>query len=326
MKPSDFPAVIAKMGPSPLRRPALLSAAVRTASAVIVLAMTAALIPLAFSRFTSGTVHAQQQPPPAGRPVHFHGFTQPDPIDFNDHSGWTRIFDGQSLKGWDGSPEIWHVEDGAIVGVSTPEHPSGTTNIIWRGGQPANFELKLEMKLEGSGANGGIQYRSLNVPPSFPGPLSPAQSARMTDAQRQQMQQRRELAQKFAKWNMKGYQADFDYANVYTGQLYEQGTGRGIIAWRGQMVQTDAGKRPRLLAAVGSSDELKSYIKVGDWNQYEVIADGNTLIHIINGHVMAILVDNDPAFIQSKGYIGFEIEGGGVVKVLQKDIWLRTLP
>src|ERR1700731_2644735 len=122
------------------------------------------------------------------------GFTQPDPIDFNDHEGWTQIFDGRTLQGWDGSPEVWHVENGSLVGESSPEHPSGTTNIIWRGGQPANFELKLEMKLEGTGANGGIQYRSQNVPPKPP--VSP-------------------LAQKFAKWNMKGYQADFDYGNGY---------------------------------------------------------------------------------------------------------------
>ena len=94
------------------------------------------------------------------------GFTQPEPIDFDDHDGFTQIFDGKTLNGWDGSSEIWHVEDGALVAESSPEHPSGTTNIIWRGGQPANFDLKVEMKLEGAGANGGIQYRSLNVPPT----------------------------------------------------------------------------------------------------------------------------------------------------------------
>ena len=254
--------------------------------------------------FPGYRVAAQQAP--AGAVHHAGGgFTQPEPIDFNDHDGWTQIFDGKTLNGWDGSSEIWHVEDGALVAESSPEHPSGTTNIIWRGGQPANFELKVEMKLEGAGANGGIQYRSLNVPPKPP--LSP-------------------LAQKFAKWNMKGYQADFDYGNGYTGQLYEQSSPRGIVAWRGQMVEADQGKKPRLLATLGSSDELKSYIKVGDWNQYEVIADGNTMIHIINGHVMAILVDNDPTFSQSKGLIGFEIEGPGVVKISHRNVWLKTLP
>ena len=28
------------------------------------------------------------------------GFTQPDPIDFNDHDGFTQIFDGKTLNGW----------------------------------------------------------------------------------------------------------------------------------------------------------------------------------------------------------------------------------
>jgi hypothetical protein len=232
------------------------------------------------------------------------GFTQPEPINFDDHDGWVRIFDGKTLNGWDGSPEVWHVEDGAIVGESSPTHPSGTTNIIWRGGESANFALKVEMKLEGTGANGGIQYRSVYVPPT----------------------QQQTLTQRYAKWNMKGYQADFDYANNYTGQLYEQDSRRGIIAWRGQMVETDQGKEHRLVATLGTPNELKAFIRPGDWNQYEVIADGNTLIHMINGHVMAILIDNDPTFSRSKGLIGFEIEGGGIVKISQRNVWLKQLP
>lgn len=255
--------------------------------------------------FTGVLASAQQTPAAAavhGQPKQHVGFSQPEPINFNDHKGWTQIFNGKNLKGWDGSPEVWHVENGCLIGESSPQHPSGTTNIIWRGGEPANFELKVEMKLEGAGANGGIQYRSVNVAPS---PLP---------------------QKKYARWSMKGYQADFDFANVYTGQLYEQGTSRGIVAWRGQMVETDPGTKPRLVATLGNSDELKKFIKPGEWNQYEVIADGNTLIHIINGHVMAILVDNDPAFSRSKGLIGFEIEGGGNVKVSQRDIWLKLLP
>ncbi len=109
--------------------------------------------------FAAPYISAQQAPAAPSR------FVQPDPIDFNDHEGWTQIFDGKTLNGWDGPADVWHVEDGAIIGESSPEHPSGTTNIIWRGGEVGNFMLKVEMKLEGSGANGGIQYRSLNVPP-----------------------------------------------------------------------------------------------------------------------------------------------------------------
>jgi hypothetical protein len=272
-------------------------------------------------------VAAQQtpaRPAQAGRPAG-GGFTQPEPIDFEDHDGWTQIFDGKTMNGWDGTPEVWHVEDGSIVGQSSDAHPSGTTNIIWRGGEPGNFRLKCEMKLEGTGANGGIQYRSLNVPPK-PRVIPPERLAQMTDEQKARAKQMEELGKKYAKWNLEGYQADFDYNNRYTGQLYEQGTGRGIIAWRGQMVATEAGKKPRLLGTLGSSDDLKAFIKPGEWNQYEIIADGNTLIHIVNGHVMAVLVDTDPKFAQAKGLIAFEIEGGGDLKISHRNVWLKKLP
>src|SRR5262245_3254187 len=82
------------------------------------------------------------------------GFTQPEPIAFDDHEGWTSIFDG-TLKNWEGNPEVWRLESGAITGTSTPEKPSGTTYIIWKGGEPKNFELKAEMKLEGAALNSG---------------------------------------------------------------------------------------------------------------------------------------------------------------------------
>jgi hypothetical protein len=185
--------------------------------------------------------------------------------------------------------------------------------------------LKVEMKLEGSGANGGIQYRSLNVPPRHR--EIPAEFlTRMTDEQKQRMQQNEQLLQKHAKWNLKGYQADFDYNNRYTGQLYEQDSDRGIIAWRGQMVATEPGKKPRLLASLGNPDDLKSFIKPGEWNQVEIIADGHTLIHIVNGHVLATLVDTDPTYYQAKGLIAFEIEGPGTLKISHRNVWLKKLP
>ena len=294
----------------------------RTAAGLACTVFALALI--AASPASSVVAQAQAQAPRPARAAG-GGFTQPDPINFDDHQGWTQIFDGKTLKDWDGSPDVWHVEDGAIVGESSPDHPSGTTNIIWRGGQPANFELKAEIKLEGTGANGGIQYRSLNVPP-VPRHIPADRLAQMTQEQKENLQKREALSKKYAKWNLKGYQADLDYNNKYSGQLYEQDTSRGIIAWRGQMVETEAGKKPRLLATLGNPDELKSFIKPGEWNQYEVIADGHTLIHILNGHVMAILVDNDPNYSVAKGLIAFEIEGGGTLKISHRNVWLKELP
>jgi hypothetical protein len=282
---------------------------------------TAAVVSAVVVSWMSPTPLSAQQPtPPPHRTATFH-FVQPEPVNFDDHDGWTQIFDGKTLKNWDGDSDVWHVEDGSIVGESSPAHPSGTTNIIWRGGEPANFELKLEMKLEGNGANGGIQYRSLHVEPRL-GPLP----ADLTPEQRTRMQQRQDLDRKHAKWNLSGYQADFDFDNKYTGQLYEQSSPRGIIAWRGQVVATEPGKKPTLLATLGTSDEMKAFIKPGEWNQVEIIADGNMLTHIINGHIMSVLLDTDPKYSQVKGLIALEIEGPGDLKILHRNIWLKKLP
>ena len=64
-----------------------------------------------------GLALAQQAPPPPaqgapGRGGRFGGFSEPEPIDNADHTGWKQIFDGETLNGWDGNKEIWHVEDG----------------------------------------------------------------------------------------------------------------------------------------------------------------------------------------------------------------------
>jgi len=282
---------------------------------------------LAFSGvylFTIGgglQISAQQASPVAANSPAASSRAQPEPINFDDHDGWTQIFDGKTLNGWDGPPDVWHLEDGAIVGESSAEHPSGTTNIIWRGGEPANFRLRLEMKLEGAGANGGVQYRSRIVPLN----IHPVPADATPEVQ-ERMERAKELAEKHAKWNMSGYQMDYDFGNRYTGQLYEQSTPRGIIAWRGQVVSTEPGKKPTLLSTLGSSDDLKAFIKPGEWNQVEIIADGNTLVHIINGHVMSVLIDTDPQFSAARGLIALEIEGGGTLKISHRNIWLKPLP
>ena len=249
------------------------------------------------------------------------GFTQPEPIAWDNREGWTQIFDGKSLTNWDGPSDVWHIEDGAIVGVSSDEHPSGTTNIIYKGGEFANFRLRLEMKLEGAGANGGIQYRS-KLAPLVDRPLPPDATPEM----KARIAKNQEIAKTHAKWNMAGYQADYDYSNRYTGQLYEQSSRRGIITYRGQAVVTDAGAKKRLVGAVGDPDELKKFIDQTGWNQVEIIADGHTLTHIINGHVMSITVDNEPDLLAEKGLIALEIEGGGTLKISHRNIYLKKLP
>ncbi|HEY0264204.1 MAG TPA: DUF1080 domain-containing protein [Granulicella sp.] len=250
---------------------------------------------------------------------------QPDPLNFDDHTGWTQIFNGKDLSEWDGPSDVWSYEDGAIVGKSSDEQPSGTTNILWKGGTPANFELRMEIKLDGLGANGGVQYRSSRTPITKR-TLTPEQQASMTPEQKARFAKNQEMLEKHAQWNLKGYQYDIDGNNRYSGQLYEQNTGRGIIAYRGQVVKTEAGRKPTLLGTLGTTEELGKFYKPGEWNQIEIIADGNTVTHILNGHVMSIFVDTDPAYLATKGVIALEIEGSGTLKISHRNIYLKPLP
>ena len=106
----------------------------------------------------------------AGRgPGRGFGFRRPAQADWNDHNGWVSLFDGKTLDNWKGNKNVWSVEDGQIVGTASSDNPVGTTYLIWTGGQPANFTLKLDFMLAGTAPNTGIQFRSFIRPPGFPG-------------------------------------------------------------------------------------------------------------------------------------------------------------
>jgi hypothetical protein len=236
------------------------------------------------------------------------GFTEPDPMDFNDRYGYVPLFDGVSLKGWDGNPKFWRVEGGAIVGESTPENPSGNTYIVYRDVEAHDFTLKFEMKIEGSGGS-GLQYRSkTGIPWSRPIAANVIANTGPVNL----------------NWMMTGPQADFWPSQVYTGQFYSENTPMGIMAWRGQAVEGAGLGTKRLMGTLGDRTELGKVVKMNDWNQYVVIARGGTLIHIVNGQVMAIMVDDDPTSSNNQsGLFGIEIEA--TTKVSVRNMWLKKL-
>jgi 3-keto-disaccharide hydrolase len=237
-------------------------------------------------------------------------FREPDPIEFEDHTGYTRIFDGKSLKDWDGDPRFWRVADGALIGESTEEKPVSNSYISYRGLEAKDFDLKLEIKVENGGGS-GIQYRSKTGLPwrRTPRPGEPPYNL---------------------NWMMTGPQADFWFPVkprnfVWTGQFYSENTPLGIIAWRGQVVNSVPGKAPRLIGDIGDRAALGGYIKINDWNQYLIMARGGTFIHVLNGQLMAVLVDDDPASSNNaSGFIGIELEGIPC-KVSVRDIWVKKL-
>jgi hypothetical protein len=237
-------------------------------------------------------------------------FIEPAPLNFADHTGYISLFDGKTLAGWDGQPGVWSVEDGVIVGESTPEKIAGNSFLVYHGTEAKDFDLKLEIKVEWGGGS-GIQYRSsTGIPPGRVAgkgepPLNP-------------------------RWVMIGPQADFWFpenaqAKQYSGQLYSQNTSRGIVAWRGQVVQALPGKMPQLGGVIGDREKLGASVKDGEWNQYTIIARGGVILHILNGQLMAVLVDDDPASSNNvSGLIGLQIEGTPC-KVSFRNLWLKKI-
>ena len=237
--------------------------------------------------------YAQQAPPPPGgarRPGGGFRAMMPDELSMDDHAGFEPIFDGSTLTGWDGDPGFWRVENSTIIGETTKENPlKVNTFLIWRGGSPGDFELKLDYKMNAT--NSGVQYRSVELPD-------------------------------VGKWVLKGYQADIDFQNTFTGQLYEE-RGRGFLALRGQATQVAEGKKARIIGNIKNGDDAKGIIKINDWNTLHIIAQGNTLIHILNGQVTSVVVDDDPKARAMSGLLGFQIHVGPPMKAEFRNIYLK---
>ena len=243
----------------------------------------------------------------------------PEAIDLKDYAGWTQIFDGRTLTGWDGNPDVWKVEDGAITAESTAERRLGTTYIIWRGGEPADFELKLEVKADFD-IHSGVFYRGK----VGPNPPRPGATSRGTTSGAPPRPQPSFAVPADPKWNVTGYSLDFDYARDNDGNIQDTG-GRSEtqIVWRGHIVRMEPGKRPRSIGSLGDRDALMEKMVSGDWNSLHIIARGNQLTHIVNGHVMAVLIDDDPDARKMKGVIALQIEQYGTGRINFRNIWLR---
>lgn len=214
-----------------------------------------------------------------------------------EEAGFIRIFDGQTLKGWDGDPAYWRVENNAITGEIVPDKPAKQNSfIIWRGGELRDFELKLDYRVSAMG-NSGVNYRSTEMPG--------------------------------VPFAMRGYQLDIDGVNRnkaglrHTGQNYEE-RGRTFLALRGQMAGIETGKKPHPIAAIRDRKELEAAIK-DDWNELHIIARGNVLIHILNGQTMSVVIDDDVANRRMDGLLGMQVHVGPPMKIEYRNIRVKML-
>lgn len=218
-------------------------------------------------------------------------------------AGFESIFDGKTLDGWDGNPELWSVRDGCILGVTTDESPIKTNQfIIWKD-EVSNFVLRLEFRIADRGnGNSGIQYRSQRVPGAD-------------------------------QWAVKGYQADIERTNKYMGILYDEG-GRGILAMRGEKVivkpkapsNKKKGANREIVGSLGDPDEIVRDVKPEQWNTYEIIAEGNVLVHKINGRETIHVTDNDAEYAEKRGILALQLHRGPGMQIEFRNIRVQHLP
>jgi Domain of Unknown Function (DUF1080) len=188
--------------------------------------------------------------------------------------GFTLLFNGKNLDGWDGDPVRWSVQNGVIVG-SSDGHPFKVNTFLIPRGIYKNFILKGDIKLRNH--NSGIQFRSEQLPGEG--------------------------------WMVRGYQADAsevgDEKSAW-GNLYEE-----RLRGRNVMKTPDQGW---VIA--------KTLVHHGDWNTYEILADGDHIRLTFNG---VVTIDTHDS-ASSSGIIALQLHAGPEMRVEFRNLKIKVLP
>jgi hypothetical protein len=139
------------------------------------------------------------------------------------------------------------------------------------------------------GGNSGIQYRSAERP---------------------------------QKWVVMGYQMEVSAEPKMSGFIYGEQF-RGDLCMVGDKVVWGKDGKKQVVGKVGDQAEIATHFKVGDWNDYCIVARGNHIVQYLNGIQTVDLTDEDPKAMPS-GIIALQIHAGYVMTVDFKNIRLKT--
>jgi len=202
-----------------------------------------------------------------------------------------QLFDGSTLKGWDGDPKHWRVENGAIVGeISKGQTLNKNTWLVWKGGELADFELTVEFKLTGlPAANSGIQFRCQvdNVD------------------------------------HVSGYQADLDMGATWLGRIYDE-HGRALLVERGSRVDI-APDGKRQVETFAPANQYAVLFRENDWNDYRIVAIGDHVAVYINGTLFSELRDQQTGERDVKGSLAFQLHSGPETRIEFRNVALLPL-
>ncbi|TXT22266.1 MAG: hypothetical protein FD138_3578 [Planctomycetota bacterium] len=77
--------------------------------------------------------------------------------------GFQPLFDGKTFEGWEGDLKTFRIEEGAIIG-GTMKEKIPRNEFLTTKKEYGDFELRLQAKLAGDGANAGVQFRTKRIP------------------------------------------------------------------------------------------------------------------------------------------------------------------
>ncbi|MEX2579422.1 MAG: DUF1080 domain-containing protein [Verrucomicrobiales bacterium] len=192
--------------------------------------------------------------------------------------GAVSLFNGNDLSGWDGKPGAWEAKDGAIRCTGEAQEKNW---IVWRGGQPGDFVLRLEFRWDQG--NSGVQVRSDDL----------------------------------GDWQIFGYQAEVaeqDKMGLWHHSLlakdHPKKKARHLMATAGERaIISEEGTKTVVREA--DAEKVQSHFEEHEWNEMEIVAKGDTLTQKINGVVFATVVDRDEEMSRRKGFIALQDHGKG---------------
>lgn len=203
-------------------------------------------------------------------------------------TGFVSMFNGEDLSGWDGRPDAWWVEDGALTAECGGEdRPCADTHyIFWTVAEPGDFVMRFQYRLEEG--NSGVQFRS----------------------------------ERRGDYDVWGYQADFDDTTQWNGCLFQHDRGGVVMRGFRTLIHEDGSRDEHQFA---DPDELQALIKPDDWNDYEITAVGPYIRLRINGELMCEVIDREEEMIREDGVIGLQVHVGEAMKVQFRDLEIKIL-
>ncbi|MBS0203217.1 MAG: DUF1080 domain-containing protein [Planctomycetes bacterium] len=201
------------------------------------------------------------------------------------------LFDGATLKGWEGDLKYWRVEAGGIVGeIPRGQSLGKNTWLVWRGGELADFELNVQFKLTGlPAANSGIQFRC---------------QVENVD-------------------HVSGYQADLDMGATWLGRIYDE-HGRALLVERGSRVEI-AADGARRVETFAPANQYAVLFRENDWNDYRIVAIGEHVAVYVNGTLFSELKDRQTGERDLKGLLAFQLHSGPETRIEFRNILLEHL-